>query len=63
MDLAYSSNNCDNIHSCEEKLVNLLVAILNFGCVLPLPWSCDLVRPNHDQNTPVHLHNICVLIC
>ena len=45
-----------------DKNLSLLVAILDFGHALPLLWSYDLVRPNHDQNTSVHLHNICVFI-
>ena len=55
-----------NIHIFKEKTdknLSLPVAILDFRCTSPLPQSHDLVRPDHDQNTSAHVHNICVLIC
>ena len=62
MDLAYSSNNCEYLWHKTWKLVTLPVAILNFRHASPLLQSHDLVGPKHDQNTPAHMHNICVLI-
>ena len=66
MEIAYSDNICGNIHIFEEKTDKKLKFAgghLDFPCASPSPWTCDLVRPDHDQNTSAHIHNICVHIC